>query len=193
MVYQPKLEAILGLMKGGKSAQLIDEIEEVLGNSAYPTLILKPSIDTRDGAFVKSRAREHKYPAVIIDESNLQTVQLVLFGIQHYGHVFIDEVQFFSEDFIKKVSDQCYTHGAHLTVSGLLYDFKGQEFPSSKMVVLEADVVHYLKSNCDLCGVPASRDVRLEGGKLATEGSSIGVEGDVEYLSVCRGCYKCLK
>lgn len=187
---QPELVFISGLMKGGKSALLMDMIVEA-SDSKYPSmLILKPATDTRDGAFVRSRARKEAYPAISVSEVDKQMVDLVINGIPNYGHVFIDEVHFFSAEFVKRIADYCYTHGVEMVVSGLTYDFKGDKFPSAEWLEGYADSVTFFTGQCDCCNEPAKKDILEVDGNLVTDGESVQVEGsDTQYLTVCNACY----
>lgn len=190
---QPKLEFISGLMKGGKSAEIIDRIE----STEQSFLIIKPAIDTRDGAYVQTRKHNRKYPAVPVDESNVQLVDLVLYGVQKYYTIFVDEVHFFSEEFVRRLADYCYTYGADLVVSGLLRDFKGEMFPSSKWLFHNNDEMIFLQGECDCCGSQADKDILFDKASktVIQSGDSTLVEDnhvmkDLMYLTVCESCYQ---
>lgn len=192
---QPELIFITGLMKSGKSEKLLEAIDKADDN-ADPYLVLKPSADTRDGEWVATRAHDRKHRAVLVNEQNHQMVRLIKNSICNYNAVFIDEIQFFSDGFVKMVADYCYTHGATLIVSGLSKDFTGKEFPSSSYLLDMADRVIHCHGKCDCCQRPAYRDVLVnrDTNTLVTGGSNVVVEGssNVEYLSVCKDCHKTL-
>jgi thymidine kinase len=188
---QPEITFISGLMKGGKSAYLIDAIDDSW-NAKYPVLILKPSVDTRDGAFISSRARTNKHQAVMVDENNKQLTDLVFRGVEKYGTVFIDEVQFFSKEFVKRMADYCYTHGADMIVAGLTYDVFGNKFPSSWWLEENSDVRLFMNGKCDCCGKRADKDIRTVDGRVDVSGDVVIVEGadkNIEYLTVCNKCH----
>lgn len=189
------MKFITGTMKSGKSERLIEEIEkEHLGK--FSTLIIKPISDTRDGAFVKTRAHERKYPALLIDENDRQMVELLLKGVESYCAIFIDESQFFSREFIEKLSDYCETYCTDLIASGLLYDFKGEHFPSSVYLYSHSDkcTMHY--GDCDYCGDKGvNKDILVDSktNRIIGAGNNVKPEGTdqtTEYKTICKKCYK---
>lgn len=178
---------ISGLMKGGKSEELI----EMILNCEGTRLVIKPSVDTRDGAWVTSRALDDKIPALMIDERNRGAVKLVLDGAKYFHHIFVDEVQFFSRQFIRALVSECNSNGVDLVISGLAKDFKGNYFESSEWLIDHCDDFVFLVGFCDVCGVQAQRDILVVNDKKVLDGSSIVVEDDsVEYLTVCDSCDK---
>lgn len=191
------IEFFTGVMKSGKSEKLIEEIEKKLGSNNN-VLIIKPSSDTRDGAFIKTRAHERKYPALLIDEKDSQMLELLFNSVSHYDTIFIDEVQFFSYGFIIKLSDYCYTHSTKMVASGLLKDFKGNYFPSSLYLLEYADKLHHCKGRCDFCnGDNEPRDILVDAKNMRVigAGNSLKVEGTdktTEYKTVCKTCYELL-
>lgn len=187
----PEITFFTGLMKAGKSKQLILNIEkaEELGANV---LILKPTVDTRDGCKVKSRALEKTYDAVPYDSNNYQTWRLVLNGIEFYETVFIDEVQFMPDDYLAQIASRCWNHGVDLVVSGLTYDVFGNTFDSALWLNTFADKIIWLDSNCDCCIGKADRDIRLVDDELDTSGEAVVIDGtdNVQYMTICRYCYE---
>ena len=191
-MYQSKVKFISGVMRSGKSAQLMDEIGWEYNNGC---LILKPSQDTRDGDKVVSRKYKHTYPAVLVDESNIQIVDLIHHGLGQFGTVFIDEVQFFSKSFIHEIRMVCFNEEINLTCSGLLKDFKGDYFESSEYLMEIADDFIFHKGECYTCGDMTAIHNALIDDKddLITDGDSVLIE-DVEnhshYETLCPECLR---
>jgi thymidine kinase len=188
------IKLITGVMNSGKSKRLIKMIDEAEGN----VLILKPSLDTRDGAQVKSRATKRTYPAILVDETNLQLLDLIFLGMEKYQTVFLDEVQFFSEEFIEALLLKCWLFDIKIVASGLMRDFKGLPFPSTtslwKRTKLEDMIV--LHGSCYFCNDWSVFDVLMdEDNNVLTEGDTVQIEGETEnhYESLCHPCYYSVK
>jgi thymidine kinase len=186
------IRIITGVMTSGKSERLIEEIDKCEGDY----LILKPSLDTRDGAFVKTRAHDRTYPAVLVDEGNEQLVELVFKSLDKYETVFIDETQFFSEKFIDKLMRHCWILDINIIASGLTRDFKGNMFPAMRTLwtkVEKPSDVTQLYGKCYKCDLDeATKDVLMDkDNNILTEGETVQIEGETEnhYETLCLDCY----
>lgn len=179
-------------MKGGKSLELINRIREAYMDSDK-ILVVKPTLDTRDGHFVKSRASAEQYLAYPLDETNEHTVHNLLLAIKYYHHVFIDEAQFISLPLIRAIESECLENGVNLTVSGIMHDFLNREFPSISWLYDMADHINWFQADCDKCKgfQKAQRNIRVQDGVVQQVGEAIAVEGEnVDYLTVCNKCFK---
>lgn len=189
------IEFITGVMNSGKSYDLIERIEEA-EERGLSYLILKPSIDTRDGAFVKSRKTDTTYPAVVVDETELYSIAKIIHVAREYEVIFIDEVQFFSEEFIENLVILTFLNGVAIVASGLTRDFKGDIFPASKYLsVYSTEPIEFREAVCHCCGKEnATVDVRMDAkDKIVTKGDSVSVEGSdnsYHYETVCIKCFE---
>jgi thymidine kinase len=186
------IEFITGVMGSGKSAELLERIEKFKGRY----LVIKPTQDTRDGAFVKSRNGK-QHPAILVDDSNEMLRGLILEAVEKYDAVFVDEVQFFSWEFISKLSDFCETYNTRLICSGLTYDFKGNYFPSSGFLDHYADGYEFYHSEkCYHCDDNGDVDVLMDADdNILFVGESVQPEGktDNHYETLCSMCYNSRK
>jgi thymidine kinase len=188
------IKLITGVMTSGKSEKLIEEIEQCEGTY----LILKPSLDTRDGAYVVTRAHDTTYPAELVDESDVESVDTLFNGLPEYDNVFIDETQFFTQKFIDQLIYECNRHYINLTVSGLSRDFKGNQFPAMRSIwaKVERGNTTILFGKCYHCGnQDATVDVLMdENNNILTEGETVQIEGETSnhYESLCQECYEAL-
>jgi thymidine kinase len=185
-------------MNAGKSKRLIEEIDKNYFTAHFPFLIIKPSIDTRDGAFIKSRAIDTKYPALMIDEGNQQLLELLFAGVDKFKYIFIDEVQFFSKDFIVRLVANCPEKKVRLVASGLLYDFKGELFPSTRYLVenVTASNFIYLDGECQECGSTINNNTVLvdsKTGRVIKSGNTTKPEGSDNTTEYKVLCHKCLR
>jgi thymidine kinase len=175
------IQMISGLMKGGKSKILIDDINKAHYNG-FKYAALKPASDTRDGLFIRSRARASIIPAQDVYTTNLA-------DLLDKDVIFIDEAHFISLEKVKQIVRFGRANDINVIFAGLLYDFRGYEFESSAYLMEEADLFGFLKGVCDDCGAEAAHDIRLVDGQITFEGATIVPEGEVEYKTVCESCY----
>lgn len=182
------IEFISGPMKSGKSKMLLERIFDK-ENQKQTYMVIKPAFDTRDGHYVKSRATVLTHKAIMVNDENDEQVINLIFSLSLYDHLFIDEVQFFSTTFIKELLDS----GINITASGLMFDYKGNVFPSSGLLLKHADTFHSLDGTCDHCGSIGRDDVLIDTdtNELITEGGSFLVEDKnnrYQYKTLCIDC-----
>ena len=149
--------------------------------------LIKPSIDTRDGAdAVKSRIGLYAKAEVITPDKDL----FVLFEQNEADVVIADECQFFTPlqiDQLRRIVDEkdipvlCY---------GLRTDFLTRLFEGSRRLFEVADSVTEIKTICS-CGKKAIVNARLsEQGEVVTEGGQILLGGNDSYVAMCHACWK---
>ena len=155
-----KLYFKYGAMGSSKSAQaLITKFNyEELGMTVW---LIKPSIDTRDGAdIVKSRIGLQCRAQIITPEQIGQLRALV------------DE-----ED----LPVLCF---------GLRTDFLTHLFPGSQRLMELADSLTEIKTVC-ACGRKATVNARLDAsGRILTQGSQVFLGGNDSYVAMCHKCWK---
>ena len=150
--------------------------------------LIKPSIDTRDGAgIVKSRIGLSASAEMITPERDLYAG----FAEKKNCHVIIaDECQFFTVaqiDQLRRIVDElnipvlCY---------GLRTDFLTHLFEGSRRLLEVADSVTEIKTICS-CGDKAIVNARIDcTGKIVTEGGQIMLGGNDSYVAMCHRCWK---
>lgn len=183
-------------MFGKKSKHLINMINQAKDAKAR-YLVYKPTNDTRDGLFVKSRDLEQSIPARawdINDENRFDNFKEKLIKMKNtfkLKAVFIDEVHFIPVEDMKFIYRQCRQYGYLLVVSGLITDFRQDKFPSSILLEEVADHELFFHGTCNSC----NRDNAIynilydNGGNRVLEGDSIQ-PGDQEYKVLCEECFK---
>lgn len=157
-----------------------------LQEKGYKVILMKPSIDTRDGSnIVKSRIGLQA-EAVIIKPKE---VLLQYFQSHPLPDVIIaDEAQFFTaqqvEDFKEiSVSIPVYCYG-------LKVDFQSHLFEGSRRLLELADTTIEIEALCR-CGKKATVNARFDSsGKIIREGSQIFLGGDDAYMPMCYHCWK---
>lgn len=178
-----------GTMNSGKSASLLMNVYN-LREKGYPTLILKPKTDTRDGNLVKSRALGTSYEAMLIDEddASINHVSSVI-EKDRIRFLFIDEAQFIAPEAIEHLSMITYKYGLRTFFYGLKNSFNNELFEGSKKLIEVADSIREMKSTCDHCGAKATTHLRKIDGEYVFDGDQVLV-GDTDiYESVCMKCW----
>lgn len=160
-------------------------------------MVLKPSLDTRDGeGVIKSRAGLER-PCVVIDkETNLynsiKTYSSVLnVQFEKLKWVIIDECQFLTEAQVDELSDVVDYLDINVMCYGLRTDFQSKSFPASKRLFELADDIEEIKATCACGDKKTSINARFDSnGDLITDGSQVLVGGDETYRPLCRKCWK---
>lgn len=176
-------------MNSGKSASLLMNVYN-LREKGYPTLILKPKTDTRDGNQVKSRALGTSYEAMLIDEddASINHVSSVI-EKDRIKFLFIDEAQFIAPEAIERLSMITYKYGLRTFFYGLKNSFNNELFEGSKKLLEVVDSIREMKSTCDHCGDKATTHLRKIDGEYVFDGDKVLV-GDTDiYESVCMKCW----
>lgn len=149
-------------------------------------ILMKPSIDTRDGAdIVKSRAGLQAKAVLIEPDSKIRDV--LPKSADYYDNIIVDEAQFLSKeqvDELREIVDQ----GTVVMCYGLKTDFRGLMFEGSKRLMEVADTLREIVTMC-YCGRKAIMNARYVDNKIIYDGEQIYIGGDEAYISVCHQCY----
>lgn len=181
-----KLYFKYGAMGSSKSAQaLITKFNyEELGMTVW---LIKPSVDTRDGAdIIKSRIGLAKKADIILPEDNI----IEKFD-QHPGMdvIIADECQFFTPeqiDQLRTLVDERDMPGHLLWSAHRLFD---PPVPGSRRLFEVADSLTEIKTVC-ACGHKATVNARIAGGRIVTEGEQVFLGGNESYVAMCYKCWQ---
>ena len=175
------IEVIVGPMFAGKTEELIRRIRRMdYAHKKY--VVFKPLIDNR---YSMNEVVSHNKRAVCaIPVSGVSEM------IEHIKPdtqaIVIDEVQFFSEEVIKFISDLADS-GHRVICGGLDMDFRGEPFGIIGPILAIAESVTKLTAICTICGKEATRTQRIIGEKLAYYDDPIILVGEKEsYEARCR-------
>lgn len=190
-----KLRFKYGCMNSSKTLNLLTTAYN-FEEKNIPFLVLKPSIDTRDGEnIVKSRAGiERECVSVtpemdIYDAINKYNVILET-ALSKLEWVLIDEAQFLTKEQINQLSDVVDFLNIEVMCYGLRTDFKSETFPASKRLFELADEIEEVKSRCS-CGKKTIINARInEDGDVITNGEQVMIGGEEKYIALCRKCWK---
>ena len=182
-----KLYFKYGVMGSSKSAQaLITKFNyEELGMTVW---LIKPSIDTRDGAdVVKSRIGLSATARIITPEED------IIAAYREAGKhdvIIADEAQFFTPAQIDQLRTLVDEDDLPVLCFGLRTDFLTHFFPGAQRLMELADSLTEIKTVC-ACGRKATVNARIdENGRITTEGSQVLLGGNDRYVAMCHKCWK---
>lgn len=184
-----KLYFRYGAMGSSKTAQVL------ITNFNYHekgrnTLLLKPSIDTRDGAdIVRSRIGIEAVAEIIHPEDNICNLYLDNIVKGEYSVIITDESQFFTPEQVDQLRHIVDFYDIPVVCYGLRTDFKTKFFPGSRRLMEVADSIAEVKTICG-CGNKAIFNARVNSsGKIITAGKQVELGGNERYIGLCSKCY----
>ena len=181
-----KLYFKYGAMGSSKSAQaLITKFNyEELGMTVW---LIKPSIDTRDGAdAVKSRIGLAARAQIITPEADI--IEEYHKAGQH-DVIIADEAQFFTPAQIDGLRQLVDDEDLPVLCFGLRTDFLTHFFPGSQRLMELADSLTEIKTVC-ACGRKATVNARIdEQGRITTRGDQVLLGGNDRYIAMCHKCW----
>lgn len=182
-----KLYFKYGAMGSSKSAQaLITQFNyEELGMSVW---LIKPSVDTRDGAdIIKSRIGLQRSAQIITPEQNIAEEYAKL---EKNDVIIADEAQFFTPEQIDQLRGLVDDEDIPVLCFGLRTDFLTHFFPGARRLMELADSITEIKTVCE-CGRKATVNARIdEAGRIVTEGAQVFLGGNDSYIAMCHKCWK---
>ena len=176
-----------GAMGSSKSAQaLITKFNyEELGMTVW---LIKPSVDTRDGAgVVKSRIGLCAEAQVITPEDDIVAEYR---KVGRHDVIIADEAQFFTPEQIDQLRELVDTDDLPVLCFGLRTDFLTHFFPGAQRLMELADSLTEIKTVC-ACGRKATVNARIdENGRIVTHGDQLLLGGNDRYTAMCHQCWK---
>ena len=174
-------------MGSSKSAQaLITKFNyEELGMRVW---LIKPSVDTRDGAdVIKSRIGLSARAQIITPE---QDIVAEYRRAGKHDVIISDEAQFFTPAQIDQLRFLVDEDDLPVLCFGLRTDFLTHFFPGAQRLMELADSITEIKTVC-ACGRKATVNARIDAdGKIVTSGGQILLGGNDSYIAMCHRCWK---
>ena len=183
-----KLYFKYGAMGSSKSAQvLITKFNyEERGMRVF---LIKPEIDTRDGADV-IRSRIGLSATAVCIPKDADLFDIYKKEKKNYDVIIADECQFFTKEQIDGLREIVDRINIPVLCFGLRTDFLTHLFPGSARLFEVADSIAEIKTICT-CGAKATVNARLNAkGMIVTHGSQVMLGGNDKYEGMCWGCWQ---
>ena len=181
-----KLYFKYGAMGSSKSAQaLITKFNyEERDMSVW---LIKPSVDTRDGAdLIRSRIGLEAHARVITPGENIMDAY---HAAGKHSVIIADEAQFFTPAQIDQLRALVDEEELPVLCFGLRTDFQTHFFPGARRLMELADSLTEIKTVCS-CGRKATVNARLDAaGRIVTEGDQVLLGGNDSYMAMCHQCW----
>ncbi|MBQ5406804.1 MAG: thymidine kinase [Oscillospiraceae bacterium] len=181
-----KLYFKYGAMGSSKSAQaLITKFNyEERDMSVW---LIKPSVDTRDGAdLIRSRIGLEAHARVITPGENIVDAY---HAAGKHSVIIADEAQFFTPAQIDQLRALVDEEELPVLCFGLRTDFQTHFFPGARRLMELADSLTEIKTVCS-CGRKATVNARLDAaGRIVTEGDQVLLGGNDSYMAMCHQCW----
>ena len=181
-----KLYFKYGAMGSSKSAQaLITKFNyEERDMSVW---LIKPSVDTRDGAdLIRSRIGLEARARIITPEESIVDAY---HAAGKHDVIIADEAQFFTPEQIDQLRELVDEEDLPVLCFGLRTDFLTHFFPGARRLMELADSLTEIKTVCS-CGRKATVNARIDGeGRIVTEGSQVMLGGNDSYVAMCHQCW----
>lgn len=168
-------------MNSGKSTHLL-QVAHNYKERGMNVLLLKPSMDTRNGSKISSRiGLEHN--CILIDR--FTSICGLLNSDKKIDCVLVDESQFLTKHQVDELGEIVDFSNIPVMCYGLSTDFKGNLFEGSMRLFEIANKIVEHSTICH-CGKKAHMVLRVVDDKVVKDGDQIQIGGNESYVSVCR-------
>ena len=181
-------------MSSSKSLRLLTTAHN-FEEKEIPFMVLKPSVDTRDGtSIIKSRiGLERECIAVDAEDDIYEAVKqynnILISRFSKLEWILVDECQFLTEKQVDQLAMIVDKLDINVMCFGLRTDFTSHCFQGSKRLFELADYIEEIKTRCS-CGRKASINARFnEHGEMVLFGEQLMIGGDDVYTPMCRKCW----
>ena len=150
--------------------------------------LIKPSVDTRDGAdIIRSRIGLQRSARIITPEQDIRE-EYAKSG--KYDVIIADEAQFFTPTQIEQLRELVDEENLPVLCFGLRTDFLSHLFTGSRRLFETADSISEIKTICS-CGSKATVNARLDANMhVVTEGAQVMIGGNESYIAMCHRCWR---
>ena len=150
--------------------------------------LIKPALDTRDGAAViRSRIGLEAVCHPIPRDVDLLALYKESYTL--YDVIIADECQFFTTEQVDALRTIVNDFDVPVLCFGLRTDFLCHLFEGSRRLFEVADSIAEIKTICS-CGSKATVNARLDGNmQVVTEGAQVMLGGNDCYIAMCHKCW----
>lgn len=152
-------------------------------------LLLKPSVDDRDGAtIVKSRIGLQEEAITVSSDVDLYKTYVENYK-EDCNVIIVDECQFLTPEQVDELGQIVIDFNVPVLCFGLATDFTTHLFPGSRRLFEIAESISEIKSVCK-CGAKATVNARLDDhGNIVSTGEQVCIGGNDRYVAMCRRCW----
>ncbi len=152
-------------------------------------LLLKPSVDDRDGAtIVKSRIGLQEEAITVSSDVDLYKTYVENYK-EDCNVIIVDECQFLTPEQVDELGQIVIDFNVPVLCFGLATDFTTHLFPGSRRLFEIAESISEIKSVCK-CGAKATVNARLDdNGNIVSTGEQVCIGGNDRYIAMCRRCW----
>lgn len=152
-------------------------------------LLLKPSVDDRDGAtVVKSRIGLQEEAITVSSDVDLYKTYVENYK-EDCNVIIVDECQFLTPEQVDELGQIVIDFNVPVLCFGLATDFTTHLFPGSHRLFEIAESISEIKSVCK-CGAKATVNARLDdNGNIVSTGEQVCIGGNDRYIAMCRRCW----
>jgi len=172
-----------GTMFARKTKTLIDYYNECY-HAGESVIALKPAIDNRYSTDEIVSHDGERIPATVISKDQERNLLDI---VMNYSNIFIDEIQFFSQDIIKPIFQMEKAFNATVMCFGLDFDFKKNWFETTKELYMNPSIRKFhMRSRCagEDCVNEATYSKKLDDSEEVFD-----VGGKDKYLPCCQFCW----
>lgn len=190
-----KLYFRYGAMNSGKSTAIL-QVAHNYEEKGMKILLIKPSIDTKGNRNVVSRLGVEKEVDILLtpNDTILNSMSEQLSSVFKPSAIIVDEAQFLMPLQVDELYEITKIYDIPVLCYGLRCDFQMRGFPGATRLLEISDDIEELKTICK-CGKKATQNIRLINGEPVFNGNQIEIDNqdNIQYESVCGGCYLKLK
>lgn len=150
-------------------------------------VLLKPSLDKRDGERVVRSRMGLEAPCLFVEEFLEDTKDKKDWS--DIDAIIVDEAQFLTKEQVERLSDIVDYDGVPVICYGLRTDFSSTVFPGALRLMELADKIEEIPTVC-WCGKRAHFNARIADGKIVREGEQVFLGANESYISLCRKHFK---
>lgn len=190
-----KLYFRYGAMNSGKSTAIL-QVAHNYEEKGMKILLIKPSIDTKGDRNIVSRLGVEKEVDILLtpNDTILNSMSEQLSSVFKPSAIIVDEAQFLMPLQVDELYEITKIYDIPVLCYGLRCDFQMRGFPGATRLLEISDDIEELKTICK-CGKKATQNIRLINGEPVFNGNQIEIDNqdNIQYESVCGGCYLKLK
>lgn len=151
-------------------------------------MLMKPSIDNRDGA-TTIRSRIGLQAEALAVPEDVDIYELYKREYRDSNVIIVDECQFLTPEQVDQLGQIVIDFNIPVLCFGLSTDFTTHLFPGSKRLFEIAESITEIKSVCK-CGAKATVNARLDDqGNVVFKGEQVVLGGNERYVAMCRKCW----